>query len=954
MTTRQLSEQAMSVWAKTGGPTEWLPLDQHLLDSVWIAAYLYDSWISHTVRERWNSTGLSDGQFRSMVLFLAGVHDVGKAAPAFVAQSEPLAQKARDAGLACRLMSEIRDDRRELPHSLISEYSLRQWLMLEGLDKEVAEPLASVVGAHHGTPMAEGRMRNPRIRKQGMGGDPWRAVRNELIDWISELTGFSEVLVSGDLPRIPLPILVEATGLVIVADWLASNTRLFPLRGRDEDGAPTLDMGARALHGWEEAAMPPPWEPAPVDTSDLEAFFRARFALPDDAVPHAVQQTAVELASTVDVGLMFIETSTGGGKTEAALAVAEVVGAQRGAQGILIALPTQATTDAMFTRIADWLERLPELPKESAAWAVTLGHGKASLNRRYAKMSEAVRNFDHVFNTARSSGIHEDETDGMLCNAVVHQWFLSSKRRLLANFSVVTIDQLLMAGLQRKHLMLAHVALSGKIVIIDEAHSSDEFMSVYLESVLSWLGAYDVSIIVLSATLTAERKRAMMKAYAGARSAEIDALPMCEDDYPLISVVPRDDQPVRLEVVDERGQERSVTWSWHGTSVEEIVASVRADADAGACVLVVRNTVKDAQATADALTEAGLPVTLNHAGFIAVDRANNDLDLIHRFGKGSDEETRPGQVVVATQVVEQSLDIDFDALYTDIAPADLLLQRIGRLHRHSWRARPESHREARTFFLTDVGSGPIPAPTKGSEIVYGGYLLLRTTEALTKHGAVITLPQDTAPLVASALGPEAELLSDWAGPVNTARGKYLAQIAKARAKAAQWCVRPWAGAEDDRATLGEWLATSGDFTELAMGAAVRDTEPSLEVILVPTLPDGSSAIRPPWLKTGTSILDVSSLPSDDLAREVASWSVRLPGRLTRWDGALDAVIQEIDRDPRTRRWLLRRHPLLRSELLLVMAQTHEGSNTLSTTLTVGTRSYELRYSPEQGMEVNDS
>ena len=135
---------------------------------------------------------------------------------------------------------------------------------------------------------------------------------------------------------------------------------------------------------------------------------------------------------------------------------------------------------------------------------------------------------------------------------------------------------------------------------------------------------------------------------------------------------------------------------------------------------------------------------------------------------------------------------------------------------------------------------------------------------------------------------------------------------------------------------------------------MRDTEPSLEVILVPTLPDGSSAIRPPWLKTGTSILDVSSLPSDDLAREVASWSVRLPGRLTRWDGALDAVIQEIDRDPRTRRWLLRRHPLLRSELLLVMAQTHEGSNTLSTTLTVGTRSYELRYSPEQGMEVNDS
>ena len=946
-----LSEQAKSVWAKTGGPTQWLPLTQHLADSLWVAAYLYDHWVAQSLKDRWATLGIDDAQLRAITLFLAGTHDVGKAAPAFVAQSGALARRAIDVGLPCHTIDELREDRKALPHSLISEHSLGVWLQDRGVERATALALASVSGAHHGTPVAKGGLRNAKHRRNGTGGEPWAEVRKELIDWISDLSGFDGVLASGTPLQLPLPILVELTGLVIVADWLASNTSLFPLRERDEDGAPARNMEERAIEAWAEAAMPPPWEPPQVDTSDLPGFFRQRFSLPNEAVPHAIQSLVVEIAEAVNVGLMFIETSTGGGKTEAALAAAEVIAAQRGAQGILVALPTQATTNAMFARVTDWLDHLPQRPTEDPAWAVTLGHSKASLNRRFAKMSEAVRNFDHVFNTARSSGVYEEDADGVLCNAVVHQWFLSSKRRMLANFAVVTIDQLLMAGLQRKHLMLSHLALSGKVVVIDEAHASDDFMAVYLESVLSWLAAYEVPVIVLSATLTAERRRSMMLAYARDRVAEIEALEFGEHDYPLVTTVPLGDQPIQMHVSAEPGRERSVQWQWHPTSTDELVASVSEAVRSGACVLVVRNTVGDAQATAEALAASGLSVTLNHAGFLAVDRANNDLDLIHRFGKGSEEEQRSGQVVVATQVVEQSLDIDFDVLFTDLAPVDLVLQRIGRLHRHPWRARPTLHQIARAFLLADLQDGSIPEPSRGSKAVYGDYLLLRTSEALSRHGQTITIPHDISRLVSAALGSEPALLPGWVDPIAAARGQHESKLARARLKASHWCVQPWRGDADERETLGDWLATSSDFTELAMGAAVRDTEPTLEVILVATLPDGSAAIHPPWLTNEIRVLDVTAPASDELAREVASWAVRIPARLTR--GAIDEVIELISNDPRTRRWPLRRHPFLRSELLLIMRQTHEGSSTLTTDITVNQRGFELRYSPSQGLEVID-
>ncbi|MBK7821948.1 MAG: CRISPR-associated helicase Cas3' [Tessaracoccus sp.] len=941
-----------SVWAKTGGADFWQSLPQHLADTRTVAELLYEHWLSRSVKERWVAEPPGADGMRTIALFLAATHDVGKAAPAFVAQSEPLAQLARDTGLTCHTIQELRDDRRELPHSLIGQHAATRWLETKGVDEDAAKGLASVIGAHHGRPVQHA----PRLhskRPNGMGRDAWEKVRFGLLDWQARETGFDELLRAGGQLSVSLPTLIEITGFVIVADWLASNTALFPLRPRGRSGEVEADMPARTAVAWGEIAMPPPWQP-PRDDSPAPDFFRSRFGWEPTVTPHAMQTAALDAARTVDIGLMLIETETGGGKTEAALAAAESIASRRGSQGIVIALPTQATTNAMFSRVARWIDDLPEPPAEVGAWALTLGHGKSQLNQEFAKLNEAVKAFERrLARTEEHAPIFEGEETPALCNAVVHQWFLGAKRRLLSNFAVVTIDQVLRAALQRKHLMLDHLALGGKVVIIDEAHASDDFMNVYLDSALSWLGAYDVPVILLSATLTAERRRRFLSAYRPGRAAEAEKLSFAEDDYPLLTILPRDEAPITARVVAENRPGRSVQWTWHPTALDRIVASVRDDLAHGGCALVVRNTVKDAQATAAALEEAGIAVLLTHAGFLAVDRAGNDEELRYLFGKDGVE--RPDRIaVVSTQVVEQSLDVDFDVLYTDLAPVDLLLQRVGRLHRHA-RIRPHRHATARLFLLADLPSDDaLPSATPGSLAVYGSHLLLRTAATLVEHGPTIRIPDDVARLVERALGSGHVGREAWQAMLSEARANHEREIEKQREKAAKWCVVPWNPDGDPRTSLGDWLTVAPDSSEIAMGIAVRDTDPTLEVIVVPIAPAGS-AVRPPWLTKNPSqveTLDTSTRPSDEVAREVAGWAVRLPTAMTRWD--LDDVVTALDRDPATRRWAWRQHPLLKGELFLPMNQPEEGSTTLMTELSAGRKHYRLTYSPTRGLEVSDA
>lgn len=976
-----LTEATRAAWAKSSGDRQtWLPLTQHLSDASDIARKLFDDWMPPVVQSEWGQCfprGAEDA--RLAISWLAGLHDVGKASPAFAVQVDYLAEPMRRAGLEIGTRADLAE-RRFAPHAAVSNVHVRNWLIREhDWDRITANQFGSVLGAHHGKAADGLVLQAVQDRPRLVGEGRWNDVRDEIVAWMTSRTCVTDRLDAWSRLRLPEPVLVGMSALVIVADWIASSERYFSYR-RVSDVDPPLtggDQRDRVLDALAELAFPRPWTP-PEPPQDAAPFYKARFSWDDTRAPSDVQKHVFDVARNRDLGMLIVETTTGTGKTEAALVAAEVLAARLGLSGLYFALPTQATGDAMFDRVVPWLEALPEPPQDVPAWSLTLAHGKAALNEHYRELVEAVDRFDRsrlggVIPTAVHDGDDSDvgsshrrqessTTDAgpeaEFSNIAAHQWFRGRKRTLLASFSVGTIDQVLMAGLESKHLMLRHLGLMGKVVVIDEAHASDAYMDVYLDRVLQWLGAYQVPVVVLSATLPARRRQGMIAAYLGRRpvsEALGSALESVGSDerYPLITAVDRDLGRLTADEVPHRGETRTVTWEWCSTDLDDLMARLVEETVEGGCILIIRNTVRDAQETAAAAVRAGLgPVTLNHARFMAYDRGRKDAELRSLFGPVGDRPKR--HIVVATQVAEQSLDVDFDLLITDLAPIDLIFQRIGRLHRHQRDGRPSSLQDPRCLLLIDASLAPsdgLPRASAGSRAVYGDHLLLRTAAVLVGTEGRLAVPGMVSPLVQRVFGeapvgpPEAE------AALVKARTKHLQELKSKRRRAKPFLLGPW-DPTDDTQDLSTWTRFSvSDGSDRQGQAMVRDIEPTLEVIVVPTDPEGSTAIQPPWV-TSDAPMDVRSVPDDATARLIAGWSVRFPPALTRSPQQLDDVIRWLQEEqPDVRRWEWHRHPLLRGELFLPMGQVEEGSYVLKATIISATGPWTLRYSPDNGLEL---
>ncbi|MFD7418612.1 CRISPR-associated helicase Cas3', partial [Kitasatospora purpeofusca] len=348
------------------------------------------------------------------------------------------------------------------------------------------------------------------------------------------------------------------------------------------------------------------------------------------------------------------------------------------------------------------------------------------------------------------------------------------KMALLSSFVAGTVEQLLFAGLKSRHLALRHLAVAGKVVVIDEAHAYDTYMSVYLDRVLEWLGAYGVPVVVLSATLPARRRRELAVAYAGA-GPEAEGFGEVEDasGYPLVTCVAPGLAPV-VEDPAVSGRGGQVWLEPLEDGLDVLVERLGAELVDGGCVLVVRNTVQRVLDTAKALRErfGDEAVTVAHSRFVDVDRAMKDAGLLERFGppsrSGAGRPVGP-HIVVASQVAEQSLVVVFDLLVSDLCPVDLLLQRVGRLHRHQrgdgQEHRPAGMRVARCLVTGVDWSGPVPAAVRGSVAVYGRYSLLRSLAVLRPHlekgGRAVCLPQDISVLVQAAYAQEACVPGGW-------------------------------------------------------------------------------------------------------------------------------------------------------------------------------------------------
>ena len=976
-----LSEQARSAWAKFGYNPEnrhWLPLWLHLLDAAAVAEHLARRWLAPTVCElierefEDSDSGLTPvEEFCLLASWIAGVHDIGKCTPAFSVQVPGLDDRMKEAGLIHEPVDPL--ERRKVPHALAGHLILENWLMDgHGWDLEPAEALASVVGAHHGIPPTTAALTTDYYGHEHLLGEDetWSATRRELLELVTRRTGAAALLPHWARHRWSQPFLVELSGLLIVSDWIASTEAYFPLLPLQDDGARLFAPDAHTLRvatGLSRLEIPAPWRPRDEGTAP-GCLLTSRFNLPDDARATDVQVRTLQAARSMGLpGMLIVQESTGGGKTEAALMAAEVLAARTRRSGILFALPTQATTDAMFSRELDWLESIEQAYADEGApseFAAQLLHGRSRLNkeaqllrrRGYEIRDRLLGSLDDsTGETPRPIGIGWDEEeartgraadseDGRRADLAILAWFSGRKKSMLSDFVVTTVDHLLFGAMRSPHLAMRHLGLSRKVVIVDEVHSYSTYMNVYLDRVLTWLAAYGVPVVLLSATLSEARCSAMVDAYrrglrlaAGERVHRRPAPENVHTPFPCLVTAGED----RIEVVPTASGRRS-TVRIRRLTKDALIPLLEEGLVDGGCALVVRNTVRRAQETYERLREHfGADVSLNHARFTIGDRLAKDKDLLNRFGPPRKAGKRPCRaIVVATQVVEQSLDVDFDLLVTDLAPIDLVLQRMGRLHRHQRRRPPRLAEPACYIDWLPSTSSPEPSLEPGAKVIYGEQDMLMSAAALDRvidGSGIVTVPDDVHDLIEAVYGPDAPVPPSWKEAVDRAWETY-ATSNRAKHEAAQGFLLNEPERRGKSASLIGWLHVTASDNEERGRAQVRDGEDSLEVILLGLRRvGGQEELRtlPSAPEAPGAMIPTDRAPDKKIARAMALSAVRLPLRLSN-PHRIDQVIDELEKCV-VPAW--QDDPQLRGQLFLLL---DEGRAQLADTV--------LEYSPSTGLK----
>ena len=845
-----IKRMAYSLWAKKNvqdGQPMWLPLIVHLMDTKNVIGWLYNHWIDDGQREVMRENFDSEEELLKFVRFLGAVHDIGKATPAFQTKKSYIRDDELDDYLVMRLVESGLDgldsvelgNRRESPHNLAGEALLYNW--------RVSEEICAIIGGHHGKPFNFWDVRN-QIEDYTSNyfqddndrnlREKWSDIQKFILDEALNASGYDSL---SNLPdKIGQPQAVLFEGLLIMADWLSSSeyigdNLMFPLINI-EDSAVDVDLDSRyhsAIMNWNRDDMV-----QFMHVSNVESNYEKRWGFKPRNVQHIMSDAIGRL---IDPGIIVIEAPMGIGKTEIALTAAEQLGYSSGRDGLYIGLPTQATTNAMFDRVNEWLENIAE--EENEHVSIKLMHGKSMFNQTYSNLPHAENIVD------------EDDDSGTV---TVNSWF-SGKKSILTKFTVGTIDNLLLMGLKQKHLFLRHFGFSGKVVVIDEAHAYDAYMNSYLYKAIEWLGAYHVPVVVLSATLPKDKRIKLFGSYLRGKFGKWKDKVIFPDNweseeaYPLLSYL---DGTHVGQVTDfgnaDAVQKKSVHIHRLDVSDKEIIENVLEMTRDGGIAGIIVNTVKRAQKLAE-LVPGDVKLMVLHSAFLAPDRAKKEKKLQDTIGKHGNRPQR--MIVIGTQVLEQSLDIDFDVLYTDIAPMDLILQRIGRLHRHDIR-RPEKLAEPQTYVMGMSEFGDYGDANEG---IYGRYLLMKTDYYLKDR---INIPEDISPLVQKIYREDDDFCNEG---LEKARREFQGKKEKAKRNASAFQIASpvYPGR---KGSIHGWLnrdKADVSNSEQRASAAVRDIDETIEVVLLKRNGDDYE------------ILDGGKL-SDTDSKRIAEQLIRIP------------------------------------------------------------------------------
>lgn len=705
--------------AERNGPG-WHSAVCHMLDTGIVAREILKLQ-PPAFRQRFTSClGLDEADALNAIALIASLHDIGKISPGFQTKRIDLCGQLKARGFSL-------SNSAEPSHGRVAMDALPE--IFEGIlgcTPQLAYALSCILAAHHGVfDNSDG---------VGSGDKAWQEARREAVGLLSRTFGvesLSTLRLSG------VPDLFLLAGLISVADWIASDEKTFGYLNATPADIDLYVQERSAIAGrlLDRLSLG--------TTVEGEKSFSELFEF---ATPNACQQATLDVvAGLTHPMLVVVETPMGSGKTEAAQAAYSHIAARDGLRGMYCALPTQATGNAMFRRMADFLCRL----HDEQTVELHLLHANAGMHKEYDSLKIAAIDADR-------KGV-----------VVASSWFAQRKRGLLAAYGTGTIDQALMAILRVKHFFVRLFGLGGKLIVLDEVHAYDAYMSEEIYNLIGWASRCGSSIVLLSATLPANKRKRLVEAFLP--SAQLPP----ELEYPCVFGVDLHGKPAYrpvamtpsvLEIspliVDQKNKLR--------TMADKLVEVV-GDAGCAACIL---NTVADAQNMYELLKEQ-FPeeeLILFHSRFTLERRLEIEEEIISKYGKKGKRPHRG--VVVASPALQESLDVCFDAMFSEIAPADLLFQRAGRLHRHEKHAngRPV-HLETRRLyvFMPDILAGK--ADFGWSKLIYFPDLLCRSGELFIKNGEYsaiqVQLPEEVSPLI-DAVYCEAD-----SGELDKRRAKWL-------------------------------------------------------------------------------------------------------------------------------------------------------------------------------------
>lgn len=694
----------LNFWAKT---TPFQSVYTHGVVSGIVGKTLFLEYFPEGIRSYLtDQTDADQERLVSFLSYLISLHDIGKLTYQFQSADAVLVPAMDAAGLKPSVTLNC-----PYRHEKTSAGIMRSIWTSDSIDERLFGDYAELIAAHH----------------QGKTGEAaplsgsWRRYHQEYEK------AMRTVFLAGQKPVFPTikrenrgAVQAVLLGLLILSDWISSSDSFADAESWRKEG--TLEETAASttrrfleISGMQNHGAIP-----------SETFCRTWQSIPKGGERELQKQTETLFSDEKRFLLALIEAPMGEGKTEAGIFAALRMAKQWEKHGFYVALPTSATSNQMVGRVRKLLQ------EHHLGDAVRLMHAMAWM-------------FDSGF--SMSSKIRDGEE-----SESIKSWTVPKRRSLLVPYAVGTVDQAMMAAMFIKYGVLRLIGLSGKVLIIDEVHAYDTYMTTILKELLVWCKALRIPVVLLSATLPLQKKRELLSVYGGS----ID-----DDSYPAITAV---DEFGGARVIPVSKTTKRQTFAIevipdlnHPERIAELAVNRTAE---GGCTCVLMNTVRQAQEVYSVVKRKGFDgdLLLFHSLFLACDRDKIEKNCLRRFGK--DKKHRPKKaILIATQVVEQSLDVDFDFMISAVAPIDLLLQRMGRVHRHSETIRPASMSTPRIAVLI-----PGTEPFGNDGFVYPECLLRQTARLLSERNS-IHVPEDVQELVQHGYSEEyvpQEELNQWA------------------------------------------------------------------------------------------------------------------------------------------------------------------------------------------------